>query len=74
MPTFLASGRIPKAYFRVSMIEINATDKLINLIGEPLLASALDFAVVTGERVALQTGRDWLAYNWPIANPDVFLI
>ena len=57
IPTFLASGRIPERVFRVSMVEINLSDELIDLVGEDVLASAPDFDAITGDAEGWVTNR-----------------
>ena len=45
-----------EACFRVSVIEINLTDKLINLIGEHVRAPTPGFGAVTGETICALGG------------------
>ena len=56
-------GKLPdtEACFRVSMIEINVTDKLINLIGEHVLRSPLSLGAITGDAEGYLTNRLRLA-------------
>src|SRR5664279_5386602 len=46
---------------RVSMVEIDFPDKAVDLVGEDVLASALNFAAVTGDEDGCLTDRLILA-------------
>lgn len=61
-----------KGCLSVPMVEIDLSDELVDLVGEDIFASALDFVAITGDVEGCLTSRLRLAaYNCSIAIPGV---